>query len=184
MSIVCPSRRQLLLGLGGVAMFSMLSPKVKASRSTKGVRSLSFYNRHTGEKGQGSYWIDGSYQDNTLIDFNHILRDHRQNEVAPMDKRLFDLLYLLKQTLNIDDQHEYHVISGYRSPKTNHMLAQKSNGVAKKSYHMKGMAMDIAIPDVNLKDLRDAAVSLKLGGVGFYPNSGFVHVDTGPVRTW
>lgn len=182
MSIVCPARRQLLLGLGGVAMFSMVSPKVQASRSTSGVRSLGFYNRHTGERGQGSYWIDGDYQANTLSDFNHILRDHRQNEVAPMDKRLFDLLYSLKQTLNVNQ--EFHVISGYRSPKTNNMLAQKSNGVAKKSYHMKGMAMDIAIPDVHLKDLRDAAVSLKLGGVGFYPNSGFIHVDTGPVRRW
>ncbi|CAM3956880.1 hypothetical protein SHAQ108633_04775 [Shewanella aquimarina] len=99
-----------------------------------------------------------------------------------MDKRLFDLLFSLKQTLQVDE--DFHVISGYRSPKTNQMLASRSSGVAKKSYHMKGMAMDIALPDVNLKDLRDAAISLKLGGVGYYPSSGFVHVDTGPVRTW
>lgn len=171
-----------MLGLGGVAMFSMVPAKVYASRSTTGVRSLGFYNRHTGERGQGSYWVDGDYQNNTLSDFDHILRDHRQNEAAPMDKRLFDLLFSLKQTLNVDK--EYHVISGYRSPKTNQMLANRSNGVAKKSYHMKGMAMDIAIPDVSLKDLRDAAISLKLGGVGYYPNSGFVHVDTGLIRSW
>ncbi|KIO35452.1 DUF882 domain-containing protein [Shewanella sp. cp20] len=182
MTIVCPARRQLLLGLGGVAMFSMVPSKARASRSTQGVRALGFYNRHTGERGQGSYWVDGDYQTNTLNDFNHLLRDHRQNETAPMDKRLFDLLFSLKQTLQVDE--DFHVISGYRSPKTNQMLASRSSGVAKKSYHMKGMAMDIALPDVNLKDLRDAAISLKLGGVGYYPSSGFVHVDTGPVRTW
>ena len=98
------------------------------------------------------------------------------------DKRLFDLLYTLKTTLNTDN--EIHVISGYRSPKTNAMLAGKSGGVAKKSYHMQGMAMDIAIPGVKLKTIRDAALSLKLGGVGYYPKSGFVHVDCGPVRHW
>ena len=74
-----------MLGLGGVAMFSMVPAKVYASRSTTGVRSLGFYNRHTGERGQGSYWVDGDYQNNTLSDFDHILRDHRQNEAAPMD---------------------------------------------------------------------------------------------------
>ncbi|BCV66813.1 hypothetical protein TUM17387_21720 [Shewanella carassii] len=99
-----------------------------------------------------------------------------------MDKRLFDLLFNLQQTLSVSE--EIHVISGYRSPKTNAMLAGKSNGVAKKSYHMRGMAMDIAIPGVKLETLREAALSLKLGGVGYYPASGFVHVDCGPVRSW
>ncbi|RTR39799.1 DUF882 domain-containing protein [Shewanella canadensis] len=182
MSIVCPARRQLLLGLGGVAMFSMIPSKVQASRSTTGVRSLGFRNLHTGERGQGSYWIDGNYQSGILSDFSHILRDHRRNESAPMDKRLYDLLFKLKESLNVDQ--DFNVISGYRSPKTNAMLASKSNGVAKKSYHMKGMAMDIVIPDVKLSHLREAAIELKLGGVGYYPQSGFVHVDTGPVRTW
>lgn len=182
MSVVCPARRQLLLGLSGAAMFSMVPSKVYASRSTKGVRTLGFHNIHTGERGQGSYWIDGSYQSQILTDFSHVLRDHRRNESAPMDKRLYDFLFKLKDSLNIEQ--EFNVISGYRSPKTNAMLASKSNGVAKKSYHMKGMAMDIAIPDVKLSDLREAAIELKLGGVGYYPRSGFIHVDTGPVRTW
>ncbi len=179
---MCPARRQLLLGLGGVAMFSVVAPKAQASRSARGIKSLSFYNRHTGERGHGSYWVDGHYQDATLNDFNHLLRDHRVNKIAPMDKRLFDLLYNLQQVLNVKP--EFHVISGYRCPETNQMLAARSNNVAKKSYHMKGMAMDLAIPGVALKDLRDAARSLKLGGVGFYPRSGFVHIDTGPVRSW
>ncbi|MPY24725.1 DUF882 domain-containing protein [Shewanella psychropiezotolerans] len=182
MSVVCPTRRQLLLGLSGAAMFSMVPSKVYASRSTKGVRRLGFYNLHTGERGQGSYWVDGNYQSEILSDFSHILRDHRRNESAPMDKRLYNLLFKLKESLNIEQ--EFNVISGYRSPKTNAMLAAKSSGVAKKSYHMKGMAMDIALEDVKLTDLRDAAIELKLGGVGYYPRSGFIHVDTGPVRTW
>ncbi|WP_267962009.1 DUF882 domain-containing protein [Shewanella sp. AS1] len=173
-----------MLGLSGAAVISLVSPKAKASRSTTGIKSLSFYNRHTGERGHGNYWIDGQYQADTLDHFNHILRDHRENLEAPMDKRLFDLLFTLKQTLNLSVDKEIHVISGYRCPKTNNMLSSHSSGVAKKSYHMKGMAMDIAIPGVHLKTLRDAALSLKLGGVGYYPDSGFVHVDTGPIRHW
>ncbi|QYJ80302.1 DUF882 domain-containing protein [Shewanella acanthi] len=182
MSLHCPARRQLLLGLSGAALCSIIPSQALASRSTKGIRELSFYNRHTGEHNDGSYWIDGKYQREVLQDFSHLLRDHRQNVTAPIDKRLFDLLHALKTSLNVND--EIHVISGYRSPHTNAMLANKSGGVAKKSYHMRGMAMDIAIPSVNLKTLRDAALSLKLGGVGYYPKSGFVHVDCGPVRHW
>lgn len=180
-SVVCLTRRQLLLGLGGLATYSMV-PKAKASKSPLGVRTLGFYNTHTREHGQGRYWVDGLYQPKTLADFSHLLRDHRQNQAMPMDKRLYDLLYRLGSTLNVD--HEFHVISGYRSPATNHMLASRSRGVAKKSYHMRGMAIDIAVPEVKLSHLREAAISLKLGGVGYYPKSGFIHVDTGPVRIW
>jgi len=143
---------------------------------------LSLYNRHTGEQHRGVYWLDGKYQKEALQDFSHLLRDHRQNITAPMDKRVFDILFQLQNRLDIDKT--IHVISGYRSPKTNAMLASKSHGVAKKSLHMKGMAIDIAIPGVSLSKVRDAAYALKLGGVGFYPDSGFVHVDCGPVRHW
>lgn len=181
-SVVCSARRQLLLGLGGAAAFSVLPKKANASRSTKGVRTLSFYNRHTGEREQGSYWIDGDYQTNILTEFNQILRDFRQNETIPMDKRLFDYAFNLQNALNVKE--EIHIISGYRSPKTNAMLARRSSGVAKHSYHMKGMALDLALPGVKLADVREAAMSLKLGGVGYYPKSGFVHIDTGPVRHW
>ncbi|WP_144209323.1 DUF882 domain-containing protein [Shewanella donghaensis] len=182
MSLVCPARRQLILGISGVAVASMFTTPAQASRSTFGNKELSFFNRHTGERQQGSYWSDGEYRQDTLELFSIVLRDHRQNEAAPMDNRLFELLHNLQQTLGNSD--EIHVISGYRSPKTNNMLATKSNGVAKKSYHMKGMAMDIAIPGIELKTLREAAISLKLGGVGYYPRSGFIHVDSGPVRSW
>ncbi|WP_153915949.1 DUF882 domain-containing protein [Shewanella sp. TC10] len=182
MSLVCPARRQVLLGLSGVAVASVFSTPAQASRSTQGIRELSFYNRHTGEREQGQFWAEGEYNKDTLSLFSHVLRDHRQNQAAPMDNRLYEFVYNLQQTLGNTD--EVHVISGYRSPKTNNMLASKSNGVAKKSYHMKGMAMDLAIPGVELKTLRDAARSLELGGVGYYPRSGFIHVDCGPVRSW
>ena len=182
MSLICPTRRQLLLGLSGAAVASILPNTALASRSTIGAKELSFYNRHTGERGKGSYWVDGQYQKETLTEFSHVLRDHRQNVAAPIDKRLFEYLYKLQDTLGNND--EIHVISAYRSPKTNQMLAARSGGVAKQSYHMKGMAMDIAIPGVKLANLRDAAISLKLGGVGFYANDGFIHVDCGPVRRW
>lgn len=163
-------------------MMSLMPTEAFASRSTHGSRSLSFYNIHTGEHQHGIYWEDGSYLGDTLNSFNHLMRDHRQNIAAPMDKRVFDLIYQLQQRLETDK--EVHVISGYRSPKTNAMLAARSNGVAKKSFHMKGMAVDLCIPGVALKDVRRAALDLKLGGVGYYPKSGFVHVDCGPVRRW
>ncbi len=172
----------MLFGIGGAALVTMLPKPAVASRSTVGAKQLSFYNRHTGERFKGDFWVDGQYQADIITEFNHLLRDHRQNVAAPMDKRLFEYLYTLQSQLQTDK--EIHVISGYRSPHTNQMLASRSNGVAKKSYHMKGMAMDIAIPGVNLADVRQAALSLKLGGVGYYPRSGFVHVDSGPVRSW
>lgn len=182
MSIVSSTRRKVILGLGGLAVYSVSPIKAKASLATQGNRNLEFYNIHTRERAQGHYWVDGLYQEETLNDFSHLLRDHRQNLAAPMDNRLYELLYQLNKTLNISE--EFHVISGYRSPKTNEMLASKSHAVATKSYHMRGMAIDIAIPDVKLSHLREAAISLKLGGVGYYPKSGFIHVDTGPVRVW
>ena len=182
MSLTCASRRQIIKGLGGVMLTGMVPAQAYASRSTRGVRELSFYNRHTGERQHAPYWIDGQHQTEALNGFDHILRDHRQDLAAPMDKGLFDLLYRLQTQLSY--RNEIHIISGYRSPKTNAMLAARSNRVARKSYHMKGMAVDIALPGVPLAQVRDAALSLKSGGVGYYPKSGFVHLDTGRVRHW
>ena len=182
MSQTCTVRRNFLKSLCGVVATSVVPVSLHAKEFNMGTRSLSLFNRHTSEREHGEFWINGDYQNDTLLSFNQILRDHRRNVAAPMDKRLFDLLFQLQKT--IDNKSEIHIISGYRSPLTNAMLASKSHQVAKKSYHMRGMAMDIAIPDVNLALLKDAARSLKLGGVGYYPKSGFIHVDTGPVRSW
>ncbi|MCL2914836.1 DUF882 domain-containing protein [Shewanella corallii] len=182
MQSVCPSRRMALKLLGSAALCSVIPGQAYASRSTKGSRFLDMVNLHTGDRFEGDFWHDGSYQQAALDGFNYVLRDHRQNIVAPMDLRVFDILFNLQQKLGKTGEIE--IISGYRSPHTNAMLASKSGGVAKKSYHMKGMAVDLRMPGVKLADLRDAAKSLKAGGVGFYPRSDFIHVDCGPVRYW
>jgi uncharacterized protein YcbK (DUF882 family) len=145
-------------------------------------RQLAFYNLHTGEKLSATYWADGDYITEELQSLNYILRDHRTNEVQAIDKSLLDLLYALQQ--QVDKSGTYHIISGYRSPKTNAKLRKQSNGVAKRSLHMQGKAIDVRLPGVQLKHLRQAALQLRAGGVGYYPKSNFVHLDTGRPRFW
>jgi uncharacterized protein YcbK (DUF882 family) len=111
-----------------------------------------------------------------------VLRDHRTGEVKAIDPDLLHLLYALKRKLHT--RQAFHVISGYRSPATNAKLRQRSTGVARKSFHTRGMAVDIALPECDLRDLHRAALDLGAGGVGYYPRPGFIHVDTGPVRRW
>lgn len=100
-----------------------------------------------------------------------------------MDRRLFDLLYDLKLSLG-DSDARFHVVSAYRSPATNAKLRRASSGVAKKSLHLTGQAIDIRFPDLSTRRVRDAAITLGRGGVGYYRRSDFVHLDTGNVRTW
>lgn len=145
-------------------------------------KSLSFYNTHTGEKLDTTFWADGVYIPESLAEINYLLRDHRNNAVTEMNIELFDLLYTLRT--NLDSREPFHVISGYRSPETNAKLRNHSTGVAKKSLHMEGKAIDINLPGRNLADLRKVAIGLGQGGVGYYPSSNFVHVDRGRVRTW
>lgn len=139
-------------------------------------------NLHTGERLNTAFWSNGDYSSSGLKRFNRLLRDHRANETTRMDPELFDLIYKLKERLNFNGEIE--IISGYRSAKTNAMLRSRSSGVAKRSYHTRGMAIDLRMPGVPLSKLRRAALDLKVGGVGYYPKSNFVHVDTGPVRRW
>jgi uncharacterized protein YcbK (DUF882 family) len=145
-------------------------------------RSLSFHNLHTNESLKTIYWQGGEYVDSSLADINHLLRDHRTNEKHPMDPRLLDLLCELR--LKLDTTEPLQIISGYRSPATNAMLHSQSEGVAPHSLHMDGMATDIRIPGRALALLRKTALSMKAGGVGYYPSSDFVHVDVGRVRSW
>ena len=145
-------------------------------------RSLSFVNLHTGETLAAIYWSKGTYQRGALTDINHLLRDFRTGDVHAIDVRLLDLLNVLQ--LKMRARSPFQVISGYRSPATNAMLAARSDGVARQSYHVKGMAIDVSLADRQLPALRDAALDLRAGGVGYYPKPGFVHVDVGPVRTW
>lgn len=185
MTVACSSRRlfikNVLKGASGLVLVNAL-PTQAFNLGVTGERILTFYNRHTGERQKTSYWINGQYQTEAIAELSHLLRDHRQNETAVMDVSLYDLLFNLQSRLETNN--EIHIISGYRSAKTNALLAASSGGVAKKSYHMRGMAMDIAIPGIDLKHIHKAALSLKAGGVGAYHRSGFVHVDTGRVRSW
>jgi uncharacterized protein YcbK (DUF882 family) len=148
----------------------------------KRARSLSFYNLHTGESLSTVYYENGGYVAGALGEINHILRDFRANEVKPIDPRLLDLLVSLRGRLGTTAP--FDVISGYRSPQTNAMLHAHSEGVAMHSLHMDGRAIDIRVPGRELSTLRSAALSLRAGGVGYYPRSDFVHVDTGRVRHW
>jgi uncharacterized protein YcbK (DUF882 family) len=151
-------------------------------RDAPPARELSLHSVRTGETLSAVYRENGRLLPNGLAQLDYILRDYRTGEVRPIAPGLLDLLHELKQALHYRQPIE--VISGYRSPATNAMLAARSKGVSKNSYHLRGMAVDIRMPGRPLVELRDAALRLRRGGVGYYPNSGFVHVDVGPVRSW
>ena len=173
--------RRRLLQAGAAASLSLaIAPHAVFAATPE--RSLSFYNLHTGESLNATFWADGGYVPAALTDINHVLRDFRTDQVMAIDPKLLDLLFALRGQMDTKDP--FHVISGYRSPATNAMLHEHSSGVAAKSFHTKGMAIDINLPDRSLSDLHRVALSMGAGGVGYYPSSDFVHVDTGPVRRW
>ena len=145
-------------------------------------RTLWFYNTHTKETLKTVYRIDGEYVPTALERINYILRDHRTNEIKPIDTRLLDLLFEISQ--RVEAREPFHIISGYRSPQSNQMLRKNGNGVAKKSLHLQGKAVDVRLPGCSLPVLRDTAMELQGGGVGYYPRSDFIHVDVGRVRYW
>ena len=145
-------------------------------------RRLSFENLHTGERLDTVYWANGAYDRGALRAINVLLRDFRSGDVYPIDTHLLDLLARLRTRLN--STAPIQVISGYRSPATNAAMHEKSSGVAAKSLHVEGEAIDIRVSGVPLTRLRDAALAMGVGGVGYYPASEFVHVDVGRVRTW
>ena len=145
-------------------------------------RALSFYNLHTGESLKTTYWVEGHYLPESLREINEILRDFRTGTQTKMDKRLLDLLFAVHT--KVGSSEPFHIISGYRSPATNETLRRHTSGVAKSSLHMKGKAIDINLPGTELAMLRKAAMGLEGGGVGYYPASNFVHVDSGRVRHW
>ena len=173
------NRRRFLAVTGAAAATVAAGPTFA---KVGNARTLKMRNLHTGERLNAAYWSGGSYDSAGLKQFNRLLRDHRANEVTRMDPKLFDIVYKLKQKLNYNGEVE--IISGYRSEKTNAKLRAAGRGVARRSYHTRGMALDIRMPGVSLAKLRQAALDLKAGGVGYYPKSNFVHVDTGPVRRW
>ncbi|MEE4360343.1 MAG: DUF882 domain-containing protein [Pseudomonadales bacterium] len=174
-------RRAVLRWLGGAALAAGTAPAL-ALTPTRPAYSLSLANIHTGEKVRAVYREGDALLDDGLAELGVVLRDWRTDERHPIDPALLDYLVEVQQSLGHDGY--VNIISGYRSPKTNATLAARSNGVAKKSLHMQGRAIDIALPGRATGDVRRAALALQRGGVGLYSKSGFVHLDTGNFRSW
>jgi uncharacterized protein YcbK (DUF882 family) len=145
-------------------------------------REVSLVNLHTGESLRAEFFRKNTYLPDALRALSRLVRDHRTNEVHPIDPRLFDLLAGLQQKLGTREP--FQIVSGYRSPETNDLLRRLNPGVAEHSYHCKGQATDVRYPGARLSHLHSAAVAMNCGGVGYYPSSDFVHVDVGPVRHW
>jgi uncharacterized protein YcbK (DUF882 family) len=176
------SRRWALAG--GLALLTSAAPLSARAALIEGPteRSLKLHHLHTGEKVNVTYYGGGWYNPDALHDLSHFLRDFRTNEVVQVDRDLFDLLHSLNQRLETSEPFE--IVSGYRSPATNAMLARTTRGVAAHSLHTVGMAVDVRVPGRRMQHVYAAARNLQLGGVGYYPRSEFVHLDVGRVRTW
>lgn len=182
------TRRDILRAgvLGGLLLPAMALPVQAAGRlaipSGAGTMTIAFRNQHTGESFNGAYRVGSRYMPEAFERINHVLRDFRTGEVFPIDPRVIDILYLVRQKSGATTPYE--VLSGYRSPKTNALLARSGGGVAANSLHMTGQAIDIRLPGYSTKKLSDLGASLRAGGVGYYRQSNFVHLDTGQVRRW
>jgi uncharacterized protein YcbK (DUF882 family) len=177
-----PGRRELLRLAGLAAISCWPRPALAGPATESPPRALSFRNLHTEETVDVTYRIDGRLDTDALRRIDWVLRDFRTGEARPIEPRLLDLLWRLREAL--DTVEPYEVISGYRSPATNAMLRRSGRGVARGSLHTRAMAIDVRLPGQSLGRLRDAARALRQGGVGYYPASGFVHVDVGRVRFW
>ena len=178
------SRREFL-GLGMLATAAGILPRTAQARIggvLEAERSLAFYNTHTGETLNAVYWVQGEYVTESLATIDQILRDHRTDEIKSIDIQLLDLLHALGRRL--ETRQPIHIISGYRSPETNSLLHESGRGVALHSLHLEGKAVDARFPDRDLSRVRKVSMSLKRGGVGYYPRSDFVHLDVGRLRFW
>lgn len=178
---IAPLSRRQLLGYGLAAVSLACMPRVLRA-ATDATRSLSFVHTHTGETLSVAYCCNDVYDPQALAQVNHLLRDFRSGELHPIDPALLDVLHDLQ--VRADREAVFEIISGYRSPQTNSSLRSHSSGVAKRSLHMEGKAIDIRVTGYSTAKLRDLALGLQRGGVGYYKGSDFVHVDTGRVRAW
>ena len=179
------TRRQFVkAGFGAVLLCAAPWPAwAKQLLDNRSERFLSLYNTHTGEKlSKVVYWQRGIYLRESLRDIDYLLRDHRTDETMRIDAGALDVMFALREKFPVGKPFE--IISGYRSPETNRTLRKASSGVAKTSFHTRGQAVDLRLPGVPLNKLRTAALQMKRGGVGYYPKSDFIHIDTGPVRSW
>ncbi|MCW9709840.1 YcbK family protein [Avibacterium sp. 21-586] len=176
--------RRKWLSLGGIALGVSLVPNVLlAAFSTQKPRILRFRNINTGDTFSGEFSFSQGFSANNLKKLDYLLRDKRNNSVHRMDPRLFTKFYQIQNNLGLHNV-EIQIICGYRSPASNAAMHRRSRGVASNSYHIRGQAIDFRIDGIPLARVKRAAESLNNGGVGYYPRSNFVHIDTGPVRTW
>ncbi len=183
-SDIALSRRRFLRNLACGTLLSLGTPAI--AHAAKGRlpihKSLAFQHTHTGDALKLTYFEKGRYIKSALREIDYVLRDFRSGDVYPIDVGLLDQLYDLKLLLGTN--RPFDIISGYRSPGTNSKLRHESSGVAIHSFHMQGRAIDIRIEGINCRHIRNAALALQRGGVGFYPASEFVHLDTGKFRIW
>lgn len=191
MSITIPdceallSRRSVLKGgltLSLSAMISVSSFKPALALPSDGMYNISFNNQRSGDTFSGVYRVGNKYLPEAFERINYVMRDVRADEIFPMDPRVIDIIALVHKHLNADEP--YTILSGYRSPHTNAALRSNSEGVAKRSLHMSGQAIDVRLGEISARNIREAAIKLGVGGVGYYPRSGFVHMDSGAFRTW
>ena len=176
-------RRRELLTLGAAAgLAAIAAPAWAQSLDVWEPRRAVLHNLHTGEGFNEVYYANGSYLPDALAEANRVMRDWRTGDEHFIDPGLFDALHAIQGKLETSSP--FQVISGYRSPKTNAMLHARSSGVAEHSQHTVGKAIDVRLQGVELANLKNAALAVGAGGVGFYPVSNFVHVDTGRVRQW
>jgi uncharacterized protein YcbK (DUF882 family) len=172
---------------GATAAFGWLpravaGPAGNEAAGAAGVRHLTLNNLHTPEVLDVVYRRGDQYVPEALAQVEELLRDYRTGDRHAIDPHLLDILYEVAQGVGVDPV--FSVISGYRSPQTNAMLHERSAGVASHSLHMEGRAIDVRLTHVNCADLAGQALAMKRGGVGYYRQSDFVHLDTGRVRTW
>lgn len=180
------SRRNVFQTLGaltilvGVTSVALLMPANRAQGFDE--RRLTFYHTHTRQTLQVTYARGGEYDADALAKINRFLKDFRSGDATEIDPALLDVIYDLRNA--VGGSGTYQVISAYRSPQTNEMLRSSSGGVARKSQHLLGKAIDVRLTGVDTEELRDAAIAMQRGGVGYYQNSDFIHIDTGRVRRW
>lgn len=176
------TRRQLVQSAGALAGMAACPLVLAENHSLTQYKALNLYNVHTGEQIKATIWAEGTYQMDEILRLDHLLRDHRTGEVKPITRDMYEHLFYLQQLFN--PKQPINIISGYRCQATNNMLRRNTYGVARKSMHVEGRAIDLSIPRVNHQALHKAALAMRAGGVGSYPRSGFVHIDNGRVRHW
>ena len=174
----CACRRRVLQGILSAAAVVSLPACVAIGGDCR----LVLINTHTGEVLDTVYRTEAGYRPGELGRLDWLLRDYRTGVVLPLDSRLFDLLHELAGSAGLEPR--YQIISGYRTPATNAMLVATTDGVSSRSLHMEGKAIDVRLEGLPLERLRDFALAKHAGGVGYYPDSDFVHLDVGRVRSW